>query len=165
MSKSAEEIVLENLKTIEEWLIQGMKQKEIAEFLGVGESTFRRIKQQNVAVRAVFKQTAQQKKKIEEEQVQKVEESLFKRATGYNYKEKTPVKVKREYMDEEGNKLTKEEVEVVEIEKHSPADVNAAKFFLLNKARKVWSNDPNKLEIDKENLKLKKKEIESKVFD
>lgn len=155
---------MNNLKTIEEWALQGMSQKDMAELLGMGYSTFRKIKQQNVALLALLKNCANQKKKIEEEQVKQVEESLYKRAIGYNYKESTPVKVKREVIDEDGNKLTIEEVEVVEVTKHSPADINAAKFFLLNKAKKVWSNDPNKLEIDKENLKLKKKEIESKVL-
>lgn len=164
MSLSNEEIIMNNLKTIEEWALQGMSQKDMAELLGMGYSTFRKIKQQNVALLALLKNCANQKKKIEEEQVKQVEESLFKRATGYTYKKIVPVKLKREYYNEEGKKCVEEYVEETETEEHVPADIGAAKFFLLNKAKKVWNNDPNKLEIDKENLKLKKKEIESKVL-
>lgn len=165
MPKTAEEIVMGNLKTIEEWTLQGMTQKEIAECLGIGESTFRKLKRENVALLAVLKKCANQKKKFQDEQVKQVEESLFKRATGYNIKEEVVTKVKDTYYDDQGHKCTKEDVIVSEVTKHIPADVNAAKFFLLNKAKKIWNNDPNKLEIDKENLKLKKKEIESKVID
>ena len=164
LSLSNEEMIMNNLKTIEEWALQGMSQKDMAELLGMGYSTFRKVKSENVALLALLKNCANKKKQIEEEQVKQVEESLFKRAIGYNYTETVPVKVKKEYFAEDGSKYTNEEVEVVKVTKHSPADINAAKFFLLNKAKKVWSNDPNKLEIDKENLKLKKKEVEGKVF-
>lgn len=162
MSLSNEEKIMNNLKTIEEWAIQGMSQKEMAELLGMGYSTFRKIKQQNVALLALLKKCANDRKKIEEEQVKSVEESLFKRATGYNYKKKVPIKVKKECFNEEGKKYTEEYVVETEVEEHVPADIQAAKFFLLNKAKKEWNNDPNKLEIDKENLKLRKKEIEGR---
>lgn len=156
---------MNNLQTIEEWALQGMSQKDMAELLGMGYSTFRKIKQQNVALLALLKKCANQKKKLEEEQVKTVEESLYKRAIGYNYTETVPVKVKKEYFNEDGSKYTNEEVEVVKVTKHSPADIGAAKFFLLNKAKKVWQDNPHKVENDKKLLALKEKEAaKNEVF-
>ena len=154
LSLSNEEKVMNNLKTIEEWALQGMSQKEMAELLGMGYSTFRKIKQQNVALLALLKKCANDRKKIEEEQVKSVEESLYKRATGYDVKEVVPVKVKKEYFNDDGKKYTQEEVVEVEQTKHIPADIQAAKFFLVNKAKKVWQDNPHKVENDKEFLGL-----------
>ena len=158
-----EEKIMNNLQTIEEWALQGMTYKDMADMLEMSYVSFRKIKASNISLLSLLEKCDTRRKKVIEEQVKNVEESLYKRATGYNYTEQVPVKVKKEVM-EDGIKLTLEEVEVVTVKKHSPADIAAAKFFLLNRARKYWNNDPNKLDIDKENLKLKKKEVEGKVF-
>lgn len=164
VADSAEERVMQNLKTIEEWALQGMSQKEMAELLGIGESTFRKIKKQNVALLAVLKQCANTRKKIMEEQVKSVEVSLFQRAKGYDRIEKVPIKVKEEYYNENGKKCSVERVEIVEKIIHIPADVQAAKFVLINKARKEWLDNPHKVENDREVLKLRKKEAEGKEW-
>lgn len=164
MSDSAEERVIQNLKTIEEWALQGMPQKEMAECLGIGESTFRKIKKQNVALVAVLKQCATARKKVVEEQVKSVEVSLFQRAKGYEYTKKVPIKVKEEYYNEDGKKCTSERVEMAEEIVHVPADIGAAKFFLQNRAKKAWQDNPHKVENDRETLKLRKKEAEAKEF-
>lgn len=57
--------------------------------------------------------------------------SLHRRATGYDAVETKAVKVK----DADGN----EEVEVVEVLKHIPGDVQAQKFWLSNRQRDQWS--------------------------
>lgn len=156
---------MENLKTIGEWALQGMTQKEMADCLGIGDSTFRKLKRENVALLAVLKQSANTRKNMLEEQVKQVEKSLFERAVGYNHKEKVAIKVKKEYFNEEGKKYTHEEVETVEIEKHVPADIVAAKFFLLNRSKKNWQDNPHKVENDREMLKLKKEEAKkNEVF-
>ncbi|MDU6360276.1 MAG: hypothetical protein E6590_09930 [Clostridiales bacterium] len=164
MADSAEDRVMQNLRTIEEWALQGMSQKEMAECLGIGESTFRKIKKQNVALLAVLKQCANTRKKILEEQVKSVEISLFERAKGYEYTKKVPIKVKEEYYNEEGKKCTSERVEMVEEIVHVPADIQAAKFFLQNRAKKAWQDNPHKVENDREVLKLRKKEAEAKEW-
>lgn len=165
MQKTSEEIVLENLKTIEEWALQGMSQKDMAECLGIGESTFRKIKKENVAVLAVLKKSAKARKNIIEEQVKEVEQSLFERARGYDEKKTIFFKVKRKGIDENGNKYEHEEVVEKEIIEHVQADIQAAKFFLTNMAKKVWQDNPHKVENDRENLKLKKEEAKrNEVF-
>ena len=158
MADSAEDRVMQNLKTIEEWALQGMSQKEMAECLGIGESTFRKIKRKNVALLAVLKQCANTRKKILEEQVKSVEVSLFQRAKGYEYIEKGPVKVKEEYYNKEGKKCSSERVEIVEKTVHVPADIGAAKFFLQNRAKKAWQDNPHKVENDKKLLQMKEEE-------
>lgn len=158
MADSAEDRVMQNLKTIEEWALQGMSQKEMAECLGIGDSTFRKIKKQNVALLAVLKQCANTRKKIQEEQVKSVEVSLFQRAKGYEYIEKVPIKVKEEYYNKDGKKCSSERVEIVEKTVHVPADIGAAKFFLQNRAKKTWQDNPHKVENDKKILALKEKE-------
>ena len=90
---------------------------------------------------------------------------MFERAKGYEVIEKIPVKVKRNYTDENGNKCSEEQVVIVEQTKHVPADIAAAKFFLLNKAKKVWQDNPHKVENDKKLLALKEKEsAKNEVF-
>ncbi|MHC1749461.1 MAG: hypothetical protein AB9856_14410 [Cellulosilyticaceae bacterium] len=159
MAETSEERVMNNIKTIEEWALQGMSQKEMAECLGIGESTFRKIKGQNVALLAVLKQCANTRKKVGEEQVKSVEHSLFERAKGYEYTEEVAIKVKEEYYNSDGKKCSKEHIKIVERVVHVPADIGAAKFFLSNRSKKMWQDNPHKVENDKENLKLKKEEL------
>lgn len=164
LAKSSEEIVMENLKTIEEWALQGMTQKEMAECLGIGDSTFRKLKKQNVALLAVLKKSANTRKNMLEQQVKEVEHSLFERAKGYDEERSYFFKVKRKGTDEEGNKYEVEEVIEKKAIEHIPADISAAKFFLTNMAKKVWQDNPHKVENDKENLKIRKKEMEGKEW-
>ena len=62
MAETAEQKIMKSLKTIEEWALQGMTESEIAELLGVGYSTFRKIKRQNVALLALLKHCAMVKR-------------------------------------------------------------------------------------------------------
>lgn len=165
MAKTSEEIVMENLKTIEEWALQGMSQKEMAECLGIGESTFRKLKRENVALLAVLKKSANARKNMLEEQVKSVEYSLFERAKGYEYTKETPIKVKEEHYNDDGKKCVVERVVIAKETVHVPADITAAKFFLVNRAKKVWQDNPHKVENDKEMLKIKKDEVKrNEVF-
>lgn len=160
VSKTKEEIVQENLKTIEEWALQGMSEKEIAECLGMGYSTFRAIKSTNLALLALLKHCAMVKRNIAKSQIEDVELSLFQKAKGYDIEELVPIKVKNNYYDDNGKKCSEEKVVTAKVTKHYPADVQAAKFFLTNKAKRVWRDNPHRVENDKENLKLKKEQMD-----
>ena len=159
VAKTSEEIVMENLKTIEEWALQGMSQKDMAECLGIGESTFRAIKSKNVALLAVLKKSAKTRKNLIDGQVKEVEKSLFERAKGYDEEKSYFFKVKKKGTDDNGNKYEHEDVIEKKTIEHVPADIGAAKFFLTNMAKKVWQDNPHKVENDKEALKIKKDEI------
>lgn len=58
--------------------------------------------------------------------------------------------------------LVKEDVKISNVKKYKGPELGAMKFYLVNRNNKEWKDDPNKTKNDKEHLKLKKKEIESK---
>ena len=60
----------------------------------------------------------------------------------------------------EGRKLQKENVVTVEFEEEIPPDVSAIKFWLANRQKGRWCDNPHKVSNDREHLKLKKQQIE-----
>lgn len=160
MAGSAEEIILENINAIKEWALSGMAEKEMAEMLGIAYSTFRKVKQSNMVLSAVLAEAKKHRSDILKDQVKNVEESLYKRCLGYNAKVLKNYKVKKVVFDEggqvifdKGGKAVMEEaLEERTEETHVPADITAVKFFLLNKARKDWRSDPERIDIDKKRL-------------
>lgn len=160
MAQSAEEIIVENINAIKEWALSGMAEKEMAETLGIAYSTFRKVKQSNMILSAVLAEAKKHRSDILKDQVKNVEVSLYKRCLGYNAKIMKNYKVKKVVFDESGQiifdkggkAVTEEALEERTEETHVPADVSAVKFFLLNKARKEWHSDPEKIEIDKKRL-------------
>lgn len=160
MAASAEEIILENINAIKEWALSGMAEREMAEMLGIAYSTFRKIKKSNMVLSAVLAEAKKHRTDILKGQVKSVEESLYKRCLGYNAEVRKNYKVKKVVFDkcgevifDKGGKAVMEEtLEERTEETHVPADITAVKFFLLNKARKEWSNDPEKIDIDKKRL-------------
>jgi uncharacterized protein YecA (UPF0149 family) len=159
VAKDNEEKIYENLQSIEDWALSGVSQKEMAEMLGMAYSTFRDYKTKIPALSALLKKCADILKEEKAKQVDQVEASLFQRCMGYNAKVKKIQKVKKPMKDEDGEimfahgkMLTEEVLEEVTEEQHVPADVTAIKFFLLNKARKDWKNDPERLAIEKKRL-------------
>ncbi len=164
MAETAEQKIIKSLKTIEEWALQGLTEAEIAELLGIGYSTFRKIKGQNVALLALLKHCAMVKRNTLKTQVEQIERSLFERAKGYDYETTDYIKVKQTGYDDKGKKWEKEELQQVNKKIHVPADVQAAKFFLINAAKKKWQDNPHKVENDKKAMKLKEKEAEGKMW-
>lgn len=63
---------------------------------------------------------------------ERVERSLYQKATGFDYIEQQAIKVKRA-QHEEG-------VEVVEVRRHMPADTGAACFWLKNRRKDDWKD-------------------------
>ena len=96
--------------------------------------------------------------------MKEVERSLFERAKGYEYETTEYMKVKQSGYDKNGKKWEKETLEPAVKKVHVPADVQAAKFFLINAAKKKWKENPHKVENDKEVLLLKKKQMEQELF-
>ena len=129
--------------------------KEIAEKLDISLSTWRRKKSQNPKIKAVVDE-------IVDERNQKVEDSLFKCCTGYHYYEEVATKVKEEIPGPNGELLIKEDVKISKVKKYAKPDINAQKYWLNNRKKAAWKDDPNKVEIDKKALKLKEKEVENK---
>lgn len=157
-SDSFESMINDRLDEIESWVEHGDTDKEIAKKLGISYSTYRKYKANSVALKGRIA-TAKDK------QIQEVEKSLFKKCLGFNYYEEVPTKVKEEVLAEDGQTvLIKERVEVTQVKKYSPPDLNAQKYFLNNRNKAKWKDDPNKVENDKKNTKLREKEIEYRAL-
>lgn len=155
--KSVDEIIESNLTQVISMLKYGCKDKEIIEFLGISRSAWKAKKNSN----SKLKQAIDEVKEARNEQV---EDALFKCCTGYHYYEEVVSKVKEEVLAEDGTVLLKEDVKVSKLKKYKGPDVNAQKYWLNNRKKAQWKDDPNKVDNDKKALKLKEKEIESKVL-
>jgi len=101
----------------------GATDSEMADFFGVCVRTIHRWKLDHED----FCHSIKSGKEAADE---RVERSLYQKATGYDYTEEMAIKVKVEQH--------KEEVEVVQVEKHAPADTTAAIFWLKNRRKDDW---------------------------
>lgn len=155
--KSIEDIIKSQLELIETMVEKGATDKEISKKIGVGYSTFRKYKAQDEDIKQIMAQGKEKKN-------QAVEQAVYKCATGYYYYEDVVTKLKNEEVTEDGNIITKEEVKISSVKKYRGPDLAAQKYWLNNKEKAKWKDDPNKVAIDKENLKLKKKELENKEW-
>lgn len=156
--KSVDEIIESNLTQVISMLKDGCKDKEIIEFLGISRSAWKAKKNNN----SKLKQAIDEVKEARNEQV---EDALFKCCTGYHYYEDVVTKVKEEILTDDGTVLVKEDVKISTVKKYAKPDVNAQKYWLNNRKKASWKDDPNKVENDKKALKLKEKEIASKSID
>lgn len=114
----------------EKLCLLGATDSEIADFFEVSVRTIHRWKLEHEdfchSIRA-GKQKADDR----------VERSLYQKATGYDYAEEQAIKVKLEQH--------LEKVEVVQVTKHAPADTAAAVFWLKNRRKDDWRD---KQEVD-----------------
>lgn len=150
-------IIADNLSNIEEWVSQGSTDKEIAENLSMSYSTFKRYKKENEKLKAAVNRGKCKKN-------DEVVASLFKCCTGYHYYEEVPTKVKIEEETKDGNIITREEVKISSVKKYKGPDLNAQKYWLNNRDKTKWQDDPNKVINDKKMVKLKEKEVNSKTI-
>jgi hypothetical protein len=100
----------------------GATDDEMAEFFGVHRATLYRWKLDHKD----FCDAIKSAKDVADE---RVERSLYQKATGYEITEQQAIKVKV------GGE---EKVEVVDIHKHIPADTTAAIFWLKNRRKEDW---------------------------
>ncbi|MBI6110926.1 Xaa-His dipeptidase [Clostridium perfringens] len=136
----------------------GLTDKEIAEKLGISYSTWKNKKAKNKVIRDAIDE-------VKDTRNQEVEEALFKNCKGYHYYEEVPTKVKEEVVNEKGTVLTVERVVVSTVKKWKAADLAAQKYWLNNRKKATWKEDPNKVENDRKALKLKEKELNSKIIE
>lgn len=101
----------------------GATDDEMADFFGIHRSTLYRWKLDYPE----FCDAIKSAKEIADE---RVERSLYQKATGYDFTEEQAIKIKLEQHVEK--------VEVVEVRKHSPADTTAAIFWLKNRRKDEW---------------------------
>lgn len=131
---------------IKEWLQSGATEKEVAENLGVHKSVFCKYKNQ-------YKELNDLCKNARKKPVQEIKAALYKRAIGFNYNETKLTE------DSEGN--WKKETYT----KAALPDPTAAMMLLKHWDKdEEWTSDPASLKLKKEELEVKKKQLESEEW-
>ena len=106
---TTEEKILSNAKSVEEWILGGLPEREVSAALGIGYSTFRKAKRENNLIRDLVNGASQRYKKeqekIQSEKIAQVRGSLFQRCLGYDVDMPKHYKVKRVARDADGEVL------------------------------------------------------------
>lgn len=132
------------LPDITEWS-KTATEKDICQKLGIGTSAWCEYKNK-------YSELADAIKKGQQELVGDLRSALIKKAIGYEYEER------EYYTDDNGKKRMKKVV------KYSHPDVAAINLALKNYDRDNWANDPQMLELRKQEIELRKKQIESNLW-
>lgn len=146
-----EKKVLPYLDKISYWVLLGYTNLDIANKLGIDESTFYDYKKQFPE----FSKTVEKNKPLANEQVVR---SGFKRACGFEYTETTEeLEFKRDkdgriIYDEYDNPL-KEMVVTKAVRKFVPPDTNAFKFWIVNRDPDNWKLKEASTEVNIDNSK------------
>lgn len=119
-----------------------MSEEQIAKTLGVSYSTFRRYKDENQQLQAALKRGRK-------DLVLELKSALIKKAKGYEVLETKT--------ESEMGVITK----VTETVKHFQPDVAAINLLLKNYDKENWANDPQTLELRKQELELRKQQAEN----
>lgn len=152
--KSIDEELESQLPLIITMIKDNCTDKEIIERLGISPSTWKRKKAQNTKIKNAIDEAINYKNA-------EVEEALFKCCKGYKYTEEVATKVKEEYESENGQILVKEDIKVVTVKKYKGPDVNAQKYWLNNRKKDNWKDDPHKVDVAKKTLKLKEEQVKN----
>ena len=131
---------------IKEWLKIGATDREIADNLGINKATMCDYKKR-------FSEFNELIKKGRKMPIQDIKAALFKRATGFNYKEIEKIE------DNEGYTRTKT------VTKYALPDPASAMILLKHWDKDGgWTNDPAQLDLKKQELELKKQHLESEEW-
>jgi len=159
MGRNSKDEELENqLPLIVSMVKDGYSDKAIVKKLGISASTWKLKKAQNKKIKEALNE-------ILDNRNQEVEESLFKCCNGYSYYEEVVTKVKEEVEGENGIVLIKEDVKISKVKKYKGPDIVAQKYWLNNRKKVVWKDDPHKVANDKKLTNLKEKEVNAKTGD
>lgn len=119
-----------------------MTEKQIAQYLGVGYSSWCDYKNK-------YSELSDSLKKGRETLVFELKSTLIRKAKGFQYSEKKVIKERGEIVREE------------EYIRSSLPDVAALNLLLKNYDKDNWSNDPQILELRKKELELRERQVEA----
>ena len=124
----------DKLKLLSGWARDGLTDEIIAKKIGISRSTLNEWKKKYPAISDTLKK-GKELADIE------VEDSLFKRATGYTAQIKKTFKVRSVKYNDAGKKVEeKEELQIGIDEVHIPADTTAIIFWLKNRMPDKWKD-------------------------
>lgn len=122
------------LDMISGWARNGLSNVQIAQNLGISVSAFDKYRREHEELVDALNQGKEDAEVI-------VENALFKRATGYKYKEIT--KMRQKVYGEDGDWTGEYKMVVTKkVTKEVPADVGAAQYWLEHRAPKRWEKNP-----------------------
>ena len=136
--------MLARLDDIEKWAKQGETHEAIASKFGISRSTFYEYLKQTPDI-------SDAPKKGGHKFVKTIKSKLAKKAKGFNYTET----VTEVLYDSEGDKVYEK---TKTHHKYSPPDTAAANLLLKNYDKEEWANDPQLLELKKQELEVKKQQ-------
>lgn len=150
--------------TISEWLKNGATERQIAQNLGIGYSTFNDYK-------VKYPELIELLEKGRRNLVADLRGALVKKAMGFDY---TETKVTKEHIDLPSEMreallnsgFTEEQIEQANLiktevsHKHAAPDVAALNLALKNYDKDDWSNDWQNYELRKKELELKEKKLD-----
>ena len=139
--KSKWPLVQDKLALIEKWVRDGLTEKQICINIGISQQSMNEYKK-------AHSELVEALKRGKEVAIAEIENALVKRAKGYDYEE-----IKTYIKDEDG-KQTKYTEKTL---KHQPPDVGACAILLKNKDKGNWSDNPIKMDLEREMLELHKK--------
>lgn len=146
-------VIKPKLKDIKKWSQSGATGKQIAGNLGIAESTLYRYKDEHQELANAIDEG---RKSL----VIELRGALIQKALGIKVTVKKGMKCKNVYYDDCGKRCEREEVEIYEEETYIPPDVAALNLALKNYDKENWANDPQLLELKREELKYKKEQDE-----
>lgn len=122
----------------------GATDKDIAVFFEVTDTTINNWK---IEYPLFFESIVNGKKLADME----VAHSLYKSTQDRHILEQQAFKTKNVFYDENGKRIEKEEVEIVEVLKAVPSDFRSQQFWLRNRSRANWKDKPEESDEDNEN--------------
>jgi deoxyadenosine/deoxycytidine kinase len=148
MAKSKWPQVKDRLELVQKWARNGLSEKEIATNLGISKATLEVYKK-------LYPDFMDSIKRGKEPFLARIENALAKRAEGFEHKES------KTYIKQEAGKITRYTEETL---KYFPPDVAACNIILKNKDKENWSDNPQKIDMERERLELLKKTEGMKNF-
>jgi len=140
MARSKWQLVKEKLPLVEEWSKSGLTELQIASNLGIGRSTLSEYKRQ-------YPEFLEALRRGREAIITEIENSLVKRALGFSYQE-TKVSIRQ---------INGKEVKFTEKStKYQVPDVGACIILLKNKDRQNWSDNPARIDLEREIFAFRK---------
>jgi len=159
LNNSKKDIVIENMENIKEWIGQGVPMGTIARTIGVSKTTlYKHISESEQGLNSL-----DTIKKYREPAVEKLENTMFMTACGYERKVKKYAKLRRIMYNEHGKKAEEwEEMTEYEETVYYPPDTTAGIFLLKNWGN--YMNEPRAMEFRAKELELKEKQVDANTW-